>query len=65
LCSEQLKLPLLFRSPNFALGAPPLLFGSLDSEPVLNPDDLQLGEELAISYSQVREHRKPREFRNN
>ena len=42
-----------------------LLFGTLDNEPIVNPEDLQLGQELAISYSQIREHRKPWEFRKN
>ncbi len=42
-----------------------LLFGTLDNEPVVNPEDLQLGQELAISYGQIREHRKPWEFRKN
>lgn len=42
-----------------------LLFGILDNEPIGNPEDLQLGQELAVSYRQVREHRKPWEFRKN
>jgi len=42
-----------------------ILFGTLDNEPVVNPQDLQLGQELAISYGQIREHRKPWEFRKN
>jgi hypothetical protein len=42
-----------------------LLFGSLDNEPVVNAEDLRRGQELAISYSQIREHRKPFEFRKN
>ena len=42
-----------------------LLFGVLDNEPVVNSEDLQLGQELAISYSQIREHKKPWEFRKN
>ncbi len=42
-----------------------LLFGTLDNEPVVNSEDLQHGQELAISYSQVREHKKPWEFRKN
>ena len=42
-----------------------LLFGSLDNEPVVNAEDLRRGQELAISYSQIREHRKPSEFRKN
>jgi hypothetical protein len=42
-----------------------ILFGTLDNEPVVNTEDLQLGQELAISYRQIREHRKPSEFRKN
>jgi hypothetical protein len=42
-----------------------LLFGTLDNEPIVKPEDLELGQELAISYSQIREHRKPWEFRQN
>jgi len=42
-----------------------LLFGTIDNEPLVNPEDLQLGQELAISYNQVREHRKPWEFRKS
>ncbi len=42
-----------------------LIFGTLDNEPVANPEDLHLGQELAISYGQIREHRKPWEFRKN
>lgn len=42
-----------------------LLFGTLDNEPVVNPEDLRLGQELAISYNQIREHKKPWEFRKN
>ncbi len=38
-----------------------LVFGRLDNEP-LNDDNPQLGSELAVSYSQIREHRKPTEF---
>ena len=41
-----------------------LVFGTLDNEPVVNAGDMQLGRELAVSYSQIREHRKPSEFRN-
>lgn len=40
-----------------------LVFGKLDNEPL---DDhggkLELGSELAVSYSQIREHKKPTEF---
>lgn len=42
-----------------------LVFGTLDNEPVVNAEDLQLGEELAINYGKVREHRKPWEFHTN
>jgi hypothetical protein len=35
-----------------------IVFGTLDNEPVLRPDDVKLGEELAISYERVREHSK-------
>ncbi len=41
-----------------------LVFGTLDNEPVSDDDDrLKLGLELAVSYSQIREHKKPTEFR--
>ena len=42
-----------------------LVFGTLDNEPVVNAEDLRLGEELAISYGKVREHQKPWEFQRN
>jgi hypothetical protein len=42
-----------------------VVFGTLDNEPVLNAEDLQLGQELAINYAKVREHKKPWEFRKN
>jgi hypothetical protein len=35
-----------------------LVFGTLDNEPVVNSEDLQLCKELAISFGKVREHRK-------
>lgn len=34
-----------------------LVFGSLDNEPIANPD-LALGQRLAVSYDRVREHRR-------
>lgn len=40
-----------------------LVIGVLDSEPI--DIDLKLGQELAISYDKVREHRKPWEFKKN
>lgn len=40
-----------------------LVFGILDNEPVNEYDDkLELGSELAVAYSQIREHKKPTEF---
>ncbi len=38
-----------------------VLFGTLDNVPTVNPD-LKLGQQLAISYDNTREHRKPSEF---
>lgn len=40
-----------------------LIFGSLDSEPL--DEELELGQELGVSYDKVREHRKPWEFKKN
>lgn len=40
-----------------------LIFGSLDNEPLQG--EMDLGQELAVSYDKVREHRKPWEFRKN
>ena len=40
-----------------------LVFGILDNEPLNDCEGrLRLGDELAVSYSQIREHRKPTEF---
>ena len=38
-----------------------LVFGQLDSEPVV-ATDMKRGQHLAVSYQQVRDHRKPSEF---
>ncbi len=38
-----------------------LVFGTLDSEPLVNPD-LHLGMKLAVSYDNVREHMKEGAF---
>jgi hypothetical protein len=38
-----------------------LVFGTLDNEPVNGM--IELGSEIAVSYSQIRDHRKPAEFR--
>jgi len=43
-----------------------LVYGMLDNEPVNNYGGrLKLGSELAISYDQIREHKKPWEFKRN
>ena len=40
-----------------------LVVGTLDNEPVNDYDgEIELGSELAVSYSQIREHKKPTEF---
>jgi len=40
-----------------------LVFGVLDNEPLNDYDGrIELESELAVSYSQIREHRKPTEF---
>ena len=40
-----------------------LVFGILDNEPLNDyAGQMELGTELAVSYSQIREHRKPTEF---
>ena len=40
-----------------------LLYGILDSEPLNDyGGKVKLGSQLAVSYSQIREHRKPTEF---
>jgi len=41
----------------------PLVFGTLDNEPLKNyGGEIRLGSELAVSYSQIRERKKPTEF---
>jgi hypothetical protein len=40
-----------------------LVFGRLDNEPLNDHEGkIELGSELAVSYSQIREHKKPTEF---
>lgn len=39
----------------------PLVFGTLDNEPVVNAD-LRLGMELAVSFDNIREHLKSSAF---
>jgi hypothetical protein len=41
-----------------------LVFGWLDSQPVAFTADLKLGQHMAVSYDNVREHRKSSEFQN-
>ena len=38
------------------------LDGWLDSQPVVNAADLRLGQHLAISYDNIRQHEKSSEF---
>ena len=38
-----------------------IVFGRLDNMPVLNTD-MKLGQELAVSYDNIREHRKSASF---
>ena len=38
-----------------------LIFGTLDSAPVVNVE-LRLGQQLAISYRNIRDHRKASDF---
>jgi hypothetical protein len=41
-----------------------IVFGSLDNAPVNDTSGkLKLGTELAISFSQIREHKKPSDFK--
>ena len=39
-----------------------LVFGWLDSEPVLITAALKLGQRMAVSYDNVRDHKKPSAF---
>jgi uncharacterized protein YegJ (DUF2314 family) len=38
-----------------------VVFGQLDNEPIVHTD-LRLGQELAVSYDNIRDHRTPRSF---
>jgi hypothetical protein len=42
-----------------------LLFGILDSQPVVHSAKLRLGQQLAISLDNVRDHKKPAEFQRH
>ena len=39
-----------------------VLFGHLDREPVVLTKELKLGQEMVVSYDNVRDHKKPSEF---
>jgi hypothetical protein len=39
-----------------------IVFGWLDSQPVVFTSGLKLGQHLAVSYDNIREHKKPYEF---
>lgn len=39
-----------------------IVFGTLDSEPIAMTD-LRLGQELAVSYDNIRDHRTPASFK--
>jgi hypothetical protein len=39
-----------------------VLFGRLDSEPVVFAKELKLGQEIAVSYDNVRDQREPSDF---
>lgn len=38
------------------------VFGKLDSQPVIVPGELKLGQELAVSFDNIRDHKKPSDF---
>ena len=39
-----------------------LVFGTLDNQPVVDTDALQLGQRIAVSYDKIRQHKKSWEF---
>lgn len=39
-----------------------VVFGSLDSEPIVFTKDLKLGQQIAVSFDNVRDHKKPSDF---
>ena len=39
-----------------------MVFGWLDSQPVVLTPDIKLGQHLAVSYDNIREHRKATDF---
>jgi uncharacterized protein YegJ (DUF2314 family) len=38
------------------------VFGMLDNQPLVFADELKLGQELAVSFDNIRDHRKPSDF---
>jgi hypothetical protein len=38
------------------------MFGRLDNEPVVFAGELKLGRELAVSFDNIRDHKKPPDF---
>jgi hypothetical protein len=43
-----------------------VVFGTLDNEPIRDyGGKIELGSELAVSYAQIREHKKPTQFKKN
>ncbi len=39
-----------------------VVFGRVDSEPVVFASELSLGQEVAVSFEKIREHKKPQDF---
>ena len=39
-----------------------LVFGRLDNEPVVFGKELKLGQELAVSFDNIRDHKRPSHF---
>jgi hypothetical protein len=39
-----------------------VLFGRLDNQPVGFVNELRLGQQIAVSFANIREHRKPQDF---
>ena len=39
-----------------------IVFGTLDSEPVVRSDKFRLGHRIAVSYDNIRQHKKAWEF---
>ena len=39
-----------------------VVFGSLDSEPIMFNRELTLGQHMAVSFDNIRDHKKPSDF---